>query len=87
MFGSHGSGANESASLGLSHEEMRVQVTIGVQNPEGVDCDSVAKILPRGRAEVKAVEGGLDPAGSDIVIATAAVEAFLPSMAERFTKG
>ena len=87
MFGSHGSGANESASLGLSHEEMRVQVTIGVQNPEGVNCDSVAKILPRGRAEVKAVEGGLDPSGSDIVIATAAVEAFLPSMIERFTKG
>jgi uncharacterized protein (TIGR02058 family) len=71
--------------LGLSHDVMRVQVTIGAQDPASVDCDAVAGHLPRGRAEVKAVKGGLDvinaDAGTHIVIATAAVEAFLPVQA------
>ena len=71
-------------SLGISHEEMRVQVTVGVQEPEALDTDALAEILPRGRATVKAVKGGQNvpnPNGDTIVIATAAVEAFLPSQA------
>jgi uncharacterized protein (TIGR02058 family) len=68
-------------SLGLDHREMRVQVTIGVQQPDLVDIARVAAELPRGRAEVTAVHGGLDvhDAGQQTthVIATAAVEAFL----------
>ncbi|UFS56639.1 Lin0512 family protein [Comamonadaceae bacterium M7527] len=68
-------------SLGYDHQTMRVQVTIGVQQPALVDCDEVAKALPRGRAEVTAVFGGLDVVdpeqGTTHVIATAAVEAFL----------
>ena len=71
-------------SIGMDHSEMRVQVTIGVQQPEAVDCAAVAAHLPRGRVEVRAVKGGLDPAGSGIVIATAAVEAFLPSLAGKW---
>ena len=39
-------------SLGLTPEDMRVQVTIGVQQPERVDTDTLASTLPRGRAEV-----------------------------------
>lgn len=70
-------------SLGYDHRTMRVQVTIGVQEPEQVDTAAVAATLPRGRAEVKAVFGGLnvhDPEqGTTHVIATAAVEAFLPA--------
>ncbi len=69
-------------SLGYDHRDMRVQVTIGVQAPEKVDLAVVAAELPRGRAEVSAVFGGLDviDAAQDTthVIATAAVEAFLP---------
>lgn len=69
-------------SLGYDHRDMRVQVTIGVQQPELVDCATVAKELPRGRAEVTAVFGGLnvvDPEQDTThVVATAAVEAFLP---------
>ena len=69
-------------SLGYDHQAMRVQVTIGVQKPEMVDCDVVAKELPRGRATVTAVFGGLDVVdaeqGTTHVIATAAIEAFLP---------
>jgi uncharacterized protein (TIGR02058 family) len=69
-------------SLGYDHRDMRVQVTIGVQEPDKVDLALVAAELPRGRAEVTAVHGGLNvvdaPQGTTHVIATAAVEAFLP---------
>lgn len=69
-------------SLGLSHEDMRVQVTIGVQEPDKLDIAALVAELPRGRAEVKGVKGGLnvhDPENAQThVIATAAVEAFLP---------
>lgn len=69
-------------SLGYDHQAMRVQVTIGVQEPEKVDLAVVSAELPRGRAEVTAVFGGLNVYDADQqtthVIATAAVEAFLP---------
>jgi uncharacterized protein (TIGR02058 family) len=69
-------------SLGYDHRDMRVQVTIGVQEQDKVDIARVAAELPRGRAEVTAVHGGLNvhDAEQDTthVIATAAVEAFLP---------
>lgn len=69
-------------TLGYNHLQMRVEVTIGVQNPDKVDCDVVTAELPRGRAEVKAVHGGLNvhdsENGTTHVIATAAVAAFLP---------
>lgn len=69
-------------SLGIDHREMRVQVTIGVQHPERVDADIVAAELPRGRAEVSVVHGGLnvhDPDNDTThVIATAAIAALLP---------
>ncbi|MEM1345348.1 MAG: Lin0512 family protein [Pseudomonadota bacterium] len=72
-------------ALGIEHAAMRVQVTIGVQAPESVDLAAVAAHLPRGRAEAKAVKGGLDvidaETGLHIVIASAAVEAFLPAEA------
>ena len=72
-------------ATGVSHEDMRVQVTIGVADPGAIDCEALAQRLPRGRAEVKAVQGGLNVTNPDngnvLVIATAAVEAFLPSRA------
>ncbi|UWQ45602.1 Lin0512 family protein [Leisingera aquaemixtae] len=73
------------AKLGVDHSEMRVEVTIGVQQPDAVDCELVAQDLPRGRARVRAVKGGLDVddavEGSRHVVATAAVEAWLPDQA------
>ncbi|MBE1286047.1 MAG: hypothetical protein GJ676_22220 [Rhodobacteraceae bacterium] len=76
------------SKLGIDHTEMRVQVTIAVQKPEQVDCDLVAKDLPRGRAQVTAVFGGLDvedaEAGTCHIVATAAVEAFLPDLSGRY---
>lgn len=65
---------------GLAPAQMRVQVTVAVQEPEAVDCAALAEKLPRGRAEVRATFGGMNvPAGGEtIVVAQAAVEAFLP---------
>ncbi len=69
-------------SLGYDHQDMRVQVTIGVQEPDKIDIARVAAELPRGRAEVRAVHGGLNVVDAEQdtthVIATAAVEAFVP---------
>ena len=64
----------------LGHDQMRVQVTVAVQDPDKVDVQTLTAKLPRGRAEVRAVFGGLNvPAGNEtIVIAQASVEAFLP---------
>lgn len=67
--------------LALSHDAMRVRVTVGVQKPEAVDAAALARLLPRGRAEVRVVHGGLDVPGygdAPVVIAQASVEAFLP---------
>jgi len=76
------------SKLGIDHSEMRVSVTIGVQQPDAVDCDLVAADLPRGRAKVRAVKGGLDvtddEAGTRHVIATAAIEAFLPDQTGKY---
>jgi len=68
-------------SLGFDHAEMQVKVTIGVQQPDRVDTAMVAQKLPRGKAEVTAVKGGLNVVDADnntcSVVATAAVEAYL----------
>ena len=68
-------------SLGFDHADMQVKVTIAVQHPDRVDTLAVAQKLPRGKAEVRAVKGGLNVVDADnntcSVIATAAVEAFL----------
>jgi uncharacterized protein (TIGR02058 family) len=64
-------------SLGLNAREMRVEVTIGVQQPERVDAERVRASLPHGQVTVKLAKGGLDvpdPEGNDpAVIATAAI--------------
>ncbi|MDA0332770.1 MAG: Lin0512 family protein [Proteobacteria bacterium] len=68
-------------SLGFDHADMQVKVTIGVQQPDRVDTAMVAQKLPRGKAEVTAVKGGLNVVDADnntcSVVATAAVEAYL----------
>jgi len=62
---------------GKTPQDMLVDVTIGVPNPEAVDTAAVAKELPYGTVTVTAVKGGLEipaEAGSDaIIIANAAV--------------
>lgn len=68
-------------TLDLDHSEMRVAVTVAVQEPEKVDAGALVAVLPRGNASVRVVHGGLNvaaPASETIVIAQASVEAFLP---------
>ena len=68
-------------SLGFDHADMQVKVTIGVQYPDQVDTATVVQKLPRGKAEVTAVKGGLNVVDTEnntrSVVATAAVEAYL----------
>lgn len=63
--------------LGKTADDMQVDITIGVPNPEAVDRDAVAAVLPHGSGRVTAVQGGLEipnEDGSDaMVIANAAV--------------
>jgi hypothetical protein len=69
-------------SLGFDHRDMRVQVTIGVQQPDRVDLAVVAAELPRGRAKsgrAWRAECRRRRTGQH-VIATAAVEAYCRSM-------
>ncbi len=71
--------------LDIPHAQMRVAVTIGVQDPSQLNTDALATLLPRGNATVTAVPGGFNSThpqtGNTIVIATAAIEAFLPNQA------
>jgi uncharacterized protein (TIGR02058 family) len=46
--------------LGLDPAAMQVNVTIGVQKPDQVDVARVAKELPHGKINVKAVKGWLN---------------------------
>ncbi|NPU13640.1 MULTISPECIES: Lin0512 family protein [Bradyrhizobium] len=63
--------------VGKTPQDMLVDVTVAVPNPEAVDTEAVAKELPYGTVTVTAVKGGLEipaEAGSDaIIIANAAV--------------
>ena len=73
-------------ATGVPHSQMRVQVTVAVQKPDAVDTSSLVERLPRGNASVTATFGGLNvenpETGTTLVIATAAVEAFLPPQTE-----
>ncbi|MEO0904198.1 MAG: Lin0512 family protein [Pseudomonadota bacterium] len=77
-------------SIGMDHKEMRVQVTVGVQEPDNIDTEALKSGLPRGRAEVSVVKGGLNipnpETGDTAVVATAAVEAFLPSQTGKWVQ-
>ncbi|SLN69208.1 hypothetical protein ROA7450_03743 [Roseovarius albus] len=77
-------------AIGVDHTEMRVQVTVGVQEPDKLDTEALAELLPRGHATVTAVQGGQNVTNPDnnetLVIATAAVEAFLPNQSANWTR-
>ena len=68
-------------SLDISHEKMQVNVTVGVQEPDKVDREVVARELPRGNVSVEVTKGGMnvvDEVHDTVsVIATVAIEACL----------
>ena len=51
---------NMADALGFPREAMIVEVMIGVAEPDQVDKDAVAAVLPYGSASVKVEKGGLD---------------------------
>jgi uncharacterized protein (TIGR02058 family) len=63
--------------VGKTAQDMFVDVTVAVPNPEAVDIAAVAKELPYGTVTVTAVKGGLeipsDRGGDSIIIANASV--------------
>lgn len=76
-------------SLNIDPDSMTVTVTIGIEKPEKVDTDIVAKQIPYGSVSVTATHGGLylpDPENQiTTVVATAAVVASIEVAQERFT--
>ena len=68
-------------ALDRDPESMRVDVTIGVQDPEAIDADALAALLPHGQVSVTVVKGGLDVAdderGDKAVIASAGIEVWM----------
>jgi uncharacterized protein (TIGR02058 family) len=75
----HHSSLSVVRTLGLDPNSIKVEVTIGVQQPGRVDTAKVKASLPRGTVTVKVVKGGLDVpaegAHDAIVVATAAIAA------------
>jgi uncharacterized protein (TIGR02058 family) len=73
----HHSSLSVMRSLGRDPNDMQVEVTIGVQQPDKVDAAKVKASLPRGKVTVMVAKGGLNVPGEgahdEIVIATAAI--------------
>ncbi len=76
------------SALNLSHTEMDVIITIGVQEPDCVDIQALCAEVPRGNPTVNVVFGGQNIAsnhnGDTSVIATCAIEAYVPNLADAF---
>jgi uncharacterized protein (TIGR02058 family) len=68
-------------TLKIDPGTMRVDVTIGVQQPDRIDSEAVKAVLPHGQVTVTAVKGGLDipnaGPGDVSVIANAAITVHL----------
>ncbi|MEM7271015.1 MAG: Lin0512 family protein [Pseudomonadota bacterium] len=75
--------------LKLKPQDMRVIVKIGAPDPDGVDRDEVAKLLPYGTIEIEVEQGGVTAAGmggpGDTVIVAAAVTALVDLPEGRWT--
>lgn len=78
-------------TLGIDPHQMRLVVTVGVQAPDQLNTAELAKLIPRGTVDVRAVHGGQNVTQPDTdathVVATAAVEAFLPHQGEAWRAG
>ena len=76
-------------SLGIDRDAMRVEVTIGVQQPERVDSAVIASQIPYGKVAVTVRDGGLSvvdkETGTVTVIAAAAIAARIDLPEGRFS--
>ena len=51
---------NVAEAFGFPKESMIIDVQIGVQQPDAVDCNALTKIFPYGQPTITVVKGGLD---------------------------
>lgn len=51
---------NVADAFGFPKEAMLIDVEIGVQKPEAVDCAALVSIFPYGQPRFRVVKGGLD---------------------------
>ena len=74
--------------LKLDPKTMQVEVKIGAPEPEGVDRDAVAAMLPYGSVSVTVEQGGVTAEGmggpGDTVIVSAAVSALIDIPDDKF---
>lgn len=70
-------------TLGIDTTTLRVAVTIAVPDPDQIVVSDLAPLFPHGSVTITPVTGGQRVAnpktGSTLVVATIAIEAFLPS--------
>lgn len=68
-------------AFGVPREAMHIKIIIGVANPDAVDPQAVADMLPYGQAEVTVEEGGMDTPSEDgtrkTIMANAALVVYL----------
>ena len=67
-------------ALGLSGDDMVIEVHIGCGRPETLDHAAIAEVFPYGKVTVRAKKGGMDIAkedGSLTILANACVVVFL----------
>jgi len=68
-------------ALGYSRDDMQVDIEVAVNQPDKVDKQAVAAVLPYGQANVSVSKGGLDVPNDDntntIVIANVAAIVYL----------
>ena len=50
------------SAFGFPRDAMLIDVEIGTQNPDAVDCAAVAQVFPYGKVAVTSALGGLDVA-------------------------
>lgn len=72
----HGASLAILGSIPELKQDLRVKITIGVQEPDQVDANALKALLPVGEVSVHVKRGGLN--SGDAIIAQAAIEAFLP---------
>ena len=65
-------------SLGIKWNDVKIFVTIGVQEPDAIDHKKIKAVIPSGQVSVTTIKGGLDVNDREVddkaVIATVALE-------------
>jgi len=78
-------------ALGYEREHMQVDIEVGVAQPDKVDKQAVASVLPYGQANVIVRKGGLDVPNDDntqtVVIANVAAVVYLDMQSREDQEG